>query len=376
MTTTLLHLSLIEGIGPVTIDRVLNVLLQDRSRDIYSYCVSDFVQICGLSTSNAQKVVRGLKDKKIIDEELELIARHAIQLYTILDPKYPQLLKHIYAAPPVLYVKGFLDSSAKSLAVVGSRLAHAYARRTLEFLLPPLIQNNWTIVSGGASGADTFAHEITLKNEGITHVVLGSGLLHLYPTHNKKLFNLILEKGGALISHFALNQPPIPGNFPARNRVIAGLSKGCLVAQAAQKSGARITADFALEQGKDVFVVPGAIDDPLSAGGHALIQEGAKLITCAEDILIEYNEVQALPAQNVHHQENSHQQKSSSMNQQIVTTEFQDPLVTLCKKPLSIEELASLSNLSLLDLQIKLFDLQIEGKIKQNFAGLWASELS
>lgn len=169
-----------------------------------------------------------------------------------------------------------------------------------------------------------------------------------------------------MVSPFALRHPPLSGNFPARNRIIAGLSRGCLVIQAAQKSGASITAKFALEQGKEVFVVPGPIDDMFNVGGHALLQQGAKLVTCAEDILSEFHETFPLRAQQMQSQSILQQSLlESRINQNI------DPLVLLCKKSCSLEELASLSGLTLEDVQTKMFDLQLEGKVTQNFAGLW-----
>jgi DNA processing protein len=367
MKNLIVHLSLIENIGPAAINKVFNNLSLDQIKDLYSFTQSDLISLCSLTAPTAAKIVLGLANQRLLEHELLLVQKHGITVHTIFDDEYPALLKQIYLPPPVLYIKGHFKES-KSLAGVGSRQAHSYAQRVLALLLPPIIDNGWSIVSGGALGADTFAHHIALKTGGITSAVLGSGLLQLYPSENRKFFDEIVHHGGALISPFALNHCPLPGNFPARNRIIAGLSHGCLVVQAAQKSGARITANYALEQGKEVFVVPGPIDDPLSAGGHALIQQGAKLVTTSEDILIEFNETSTIAPLQIR---SKFEQQVSLLK--VSEQEPQDPFVALCKQPISAEELADKTNLSLPELQAKLFDLQLDGKIAQNFAGLWES---
>ena len=142
------------------------------------------------------------------------------------------------------------------IAVVGSRSGTAYGKRAIQALIPPLVAQQWHIVSGGAMGIDAFAHQATLQAGGTTIAVLGSGLLQWYPAEHRRLFTEILEKNGTLLSAFPMNMEPLQGNFPARNRIIAGLSRACVVVQAAQKSGASITAKFALEQGREVFAVP------------------------------------------------------------------------------------------------------------------------
>lgn len=371
MLPELLHLSLINGIGPAAIQRVLQLVSVSELATLYTFKETDFIVRCGFTEALATKAVAGLADKDLLERELLLLQKYSINAYSIFDEAYPALLKQIYLPPPILYVKGTLPAS-KALAVVGSRLANAYARYAIDLLLPLLIAYEWTIVSGGALGADTFAHQATLKHNGTTVVVLGSGLLRPYPAQNRKLFDAVVENNGAIISSFALEQIPLPGNFPARNRIISGISYGCLVIQAAQKSGACITAHHALEQGKEVFVVPGPLNDPLSAGGHALIQQGAKLVTSTHDILAEFNETIQSPLQSA---TNAEQVVQLSCLQEASHTldkkPFSDPFLQLCVNPISIEDLQNVSQFSLLELQTKLFDLQIEGKITQNFAGLW-----
>ncbi|MGE0206491.1 MAG: DNA-processing protein DprA, partial [Candidatus Babeliales bacterium] len=242
--------------------------------------------------------------------------------------------------------------------------ADDYAHEAIKAIVPSLVAHGWTIVSGGALGADTMAHEAALSSKGITVAVLGSGLLRPYPTKNKSLFQTIYTEGGAVVSPFPLLSDPLPGNFPARNRIISGLSRGCLVVQAAEKSGASITAHCALDQGRDVFAVPGLLNNPLSHGCHRLIQQGAKLVTSAQDILVEYGQDEV-------------QEVSEQLS--LVSPELESPqpltpeglLIQSCKKPKAIDELVQLTGKSLHEVQESLFNLQLEGVITQDFAGLW-----
>lgn len=356
MKNLLIHLSLLEGIGPAAITAIINYASAYAEQDIYLFSSADFIQ-AGLSQALAATVVSGLQNTALLDRELELADRNQITILTILDEAYPSLLKQIYLPPAVLYIQGTVPSRI-SLAVVGSRKASSYAVQAIERLLPPLIDAGWIITSGGAIGVDTSAHRLTVQKNGITIAVLGSGLLRLYPRENKKLFEDIVAMGGALVSPFSLHVEPLPGNFPARNRIIAGLSVGCLVVQAARKSGARITAQYALEQGKEVFAVPGHLNDPLQEGCHELIQQGAKLVIRAADIANECAAQRPLILSN----DDAEPTRSQPLS---------DPLLSLCKNPASFEDILHNSNLSCVALQEKLFYLQLDGKIEQNFAGLW-----
>jgi len=278
----LLHISLIEGVGPISVKKILQHMPQNFDLlNVYSFKKTDFMRVFGLPENIAQKLVYGLKDTSTLEKEVSLITKHNITFVTLFHKEYPQLLKDIYAPPPVLYIKGQniqkLLAHQKKIAFVGSRKAHRYGEQAIETIIPPMMQNNWMIVSGGAIGADSMAHRETVKAGGKTVAIIGSGLLNPYPSSNKRLFDKIIDTGGALVSPFRLETVARPGNFPARNRVIAGLSLGCVVIQAAKKSGASITAQFALEQGREVFAVPGPIGDELSLGCHNLIQQGAKL---------------------------------------------------------------------------------------------------
>jgi len=210
-------------------------------------------------------------------------------MLTFKDKEYPFLLKQITDPPVVLYIKGRLKEEDKlSIAIVGSRQASFYGLQCSQKFSFELAELGFTIVSGLARGIDTWAHKGALKAGGRTIAVLGSGFSFIYPEENKELVEEIALKG-AVISEFSCNTQPFSFNFPRRNRIISGLSLGVLVVEAAKKSGALITANFALEQNRQVFCVPGRQDSFTSWGTNTLIKEGAKLVLDIQDILEELN---------------------------------------------------------------------------------------
>lgn len=220
---------------------------------------------------------------------LERLGRQGVRLLTIRDPGYPELLREVHDPPPVLYIKGELLAGDRwAVAVVGTRRVTSYGRQVVERLVGELARAGLTIVSGLARGVDGVAHRVALDAGGRTIAVLGSGLDRIYPAEHSALARDIAASG-AVVSEFPLGTPPDALNFPRRNRIISGLAMGTLVIEAGETSGALITADFALEQGREVFAVPGSILSAASAGPNRLIQEGAKLVTCAQDILEELN---------------------------------------------------------------------------------------
>ena len=363
----ILHLSLIDGIGPSVLQAIINnKSVHHAWADLYDFTLSDF-RYLGISEKNAQVLKTGLQSKDILEKELMLIEKHAINYCTLFDDTYPDLLKHIHMPPFVLYWYGAsLNTPEKKIAVVGSRKASAYGERVVSTMVPYLVHHNITIVSGGALGLDSMAHQATLDAGGKTIAVFGSGLLDLAPRSNRKLFEQILDAGGSLVSYFPVQEEPYPGNFPARNRIISGLSNGTMVVQAAEKSGARITAQYALDQGRDVFAIPGPIDDELSVGCHRLIQDGAKLITHANDILIEYGITE--PQQMTFVEK---PKKTNAVKNKYQLGSIQDQILQICMKAHSIDDLAVQTKLSLAELQAMLFNLQLDGDIAQDFTGLW-----
>lgn len=220
------------------------------------------------------------------EKEQEKLKKLQIKTITIEDRNYPRLLKEIYDPPIILYYKGEIKPEDNfSISIVGARYHSFYGEKVISQLIPALIQHNLTIISGMAIGIDTLAHKEALKQKGRTIAVLGSGLDIIYPSRNKKLFQEIQENG-AVISEFPPGEDPKSINFPRRNRIISGFSLGTLVIEAKDRSGSLITARCALEQGREVFAVPGSIHNPYSKGTNKLIQENlAYPVHSAGDIL-------------------------------------------------------------------------------------------
>ena len=217
--------------------------------------------------------------------ELALAHRHGIAIITRADENYPASLATIVDPPPVLYMRGALRSQdAVAVAIVGSRYASPYGVTTAERLAGELAARGVAIISGLARGIDAAAHRGALRAGGRTLAVLGSGLLRLYPEEHEALAQQIAASG-AVISEFPLDTPPLRQHFPRRNRLISGLALGVIVVEAAQRSGALITADLALEQGREVFAVPGTVDALTSRGTNALLRDGARWASSAEDVL-------------------------------------------------------------------------------------------
>lgn len=379
----LITLLLADRVGPVFVYRALSSLagISDQSQVIEYYSArhaeleaslevlvnadaSFFAShgICSLAV--AEKVTAALKVVDIASE-LALIQREDVEIDTCFDDTYPALLKNIYAPPILLYRKGApLTDCSNSLAVVGSRAATPYGIECAEMLLPAVVRAGWNIVSGGALGIDTAAHKVALEGNGPTTVVLGSGLLHPYPYGNKALFELIVGRGGTVISPFHMEQRPERGTFPARNRVIAGVARACLVIEAATQSGALITAAYALESGRIVCAVPGNITSNTSAGCNELLRQGAALITSEVDLLQELgceaeSQLAALG------------ENSAALSQRSDLVQDREFFRFIGQHPRSEEEIAVFLGKTVQEIQVFLFDLQLEGKIQQQFTGLW-----
>lgn len=223
------------------------------------------------------------------DNLLQEVYKKDIKVLILTDKNYPERLKQIFDPPPVLYLKGEIKSGdSLSIAVVGTRRITSYGREVTEKLVEQLSSSRLTIISGLARGVDALAHKVALNSGARTIAVLGSGVDNIYPPQNINLAAEII-KNGALISEYPPGTLALPGHFPARNRIISGLSLGVLVTEADEKSGSLITASLALEQDREVFAIPGPIYSHLSKGPAQLIKQGAKLVTSADDILEELN---------------------------------------------------------------------------------------
>lgn len=273
----LLALTAVNKIGPLTIKRIIEYF--GSSIKPFTARKEELLKVRGVTENVAAEITR-MNPEKTAHRIKRDADQEDIQLMTIYHHSYPLLLKEIYDPPPVLYLKGdpaYLKTGFKDdicLGVVGTRNPTPYGKLATEEIGMMLAAKRITVVSGLARGIDTTAHKAALEEGGRTIAVLGSGLKRLYPKENKKLARRIIEHG-AIVSEFPPDTPPFPENFPRRNRVISGLSEALVVVEAAEKSGALITANFALNQGRDVFALPGNVTSEKSAGPNNLIREGA-----------------------------------------------------------------------------------------------------
>ena len=246
--------------------------------------VSELAKVEGIGFKTAEKIARS-RGNFDAEKELALAEKLGVWLVNLHDDRYPPGLKAIYDPPPVLYVKGTLErSDSLSIAIVGSRRCSTYGSEQASRFGHILASSGFTIVSGMARGIDTAAHRGALSAKGRTIAVQGCGLGNIFPPENDKLFEMIGESG-ACVSELPLMYEPLSENFPARNRIIAGLSLGVIVIEASARSGALITAKSALEHNREVMAIPGKIDSPVSFGSHNLIKQGARLVDCVEDVM-------------------------------------------------------------------------------------------
>ncbi len=248
----------------------------------------ELMQVEGIGENSANSIVQN-KNKKEIIKELEKIQKENIEIITIKDKEYPLKLHQVYDKPIVLFVKGNKKVLKEfSLAMVGCRKNTIYGEIVAKSLAKRMAQNAIITVSGLAVGIDSFCHLGTLEGKGKTIGVIGSGFDYFYPKENKKLAERMLAEGGCLVSEYLPSERPDKLHFVARNRIISGLADGVIVVEAQEKSGTMLTVDFALEQGKTVFAVPGNINSACSKGTNELIKQGAKILTSWQDIVEEY----------------------------------------------------------------------------------------
>jgi len=273
------------GVTPRTFSRWL-----EQFTDIQSlfHASEDEMQAKGISSQHRQSFQQ--INWKQVEEDLLWTQSFNHHIISLEDEAYPKLLKEISDPPLVLFVRGNKEAlSTMQIAMVGSRRATPAGLKQAQYFASSLAEYGLTITSGLALGIDGASHRGALAAKGVTIGVCGTGLQHIYPRSHGKLAEDMLQQGGAILSEFPLNIPPRAENFPRRNRVIGGMSVGVLVVEAALKSGSLITARYALEQGREVFAIPGAIHNPLAHGCHYLIRQGAKLVETTEDVLEELN---------------------------------------------------------------------------------------
>ncbi|HEY5583585.1 MAG TPA: DNA-processing protein DprA [Ruminiclostridium sp.] len=283
-------ISSLEGMGAVKAMGLLK--MYKNPRIVYEMSEHELKQTKLLTDKNIQEILDKQKRERV-NKIYELMIKHNIKMINVFDDNYPYNLKQIYDPPIALYYKGKFELNDFAIAIVGSRRTTNYGSYSAKKLAYDLSLRGVPIVSGLARGIDSIAHEGCLAAGGKTIAVLGCGLDTIYPPENTKLCEDIIKSDGLVISEYPPGMPPLQHNFPARNRIISGISSGVLVVEAAKRSGSLITACYALEQGREVFAIPGNIDCAYSRGTNQLIKDGAKMVLCAEDVLEEFDYIEA-----------------------------------------------------------------------------------
>jgi DNA processing protein len=346
----LIALSCVDSIGLKATETLLDKFKDPE--DVFRAKEAELVS-AGLKPHQARKI-RAFSGWKEVDRIIECCRKKEIKLISIFSDKYPDRLRHIDTAPPILYVRGGLKEDDRvAIAVVGPRVPSQYGRHLAGEFAYRLSEMGFSIVSGMARGIDTIAHREALRAGGRTIAVLGSGIDVVYPAENRALMRKIAEQG-AVISEFPPGTKPERGNFPRRNRIISGLSLGVLVVEATSRSGTLITARYAVEQGRDVFAVPGKVNSPYAKGTNELIKQGAKLVTNVRDILEELSP------------EIRHFLKS--VKRTTVPELSDDERVVLgyiSEEPIHIDELTRACGLPLYRILSILTGLEIKGVVKQ-----------
>jgi len=355
--TNLTLLLSVEGIGP---GKLRNLLSKFRStQKILSAEYKSLLQVDGISTNLANRIQKSNllfnQTKQSVEKELEKLDKINAQIITIWDKEFPPLLKNIYDPPIILYIKGeFIEKDNYSIAIVGTRQPTNYGKVQAEKFASDLASQGITITSGLARGIDSIAHSSALRNNSRTIAVIGSGLDIIYPPENKRMFEEISERG-VIVSEYRLGTKPDAQNFPKRNRIISGLSMGCLVIETGINGGAMQTAAFALDQNRETFAVPGNVGIRQSEGTNLLIQKGeAKLVRTAEDILVELElKLKPVIGKNI-------------PKQNVELNLFEEKIIdALTNEALQIDKISTLTNLSTSDCLVHLLSLEFKGMVKQ-----------
>ncbi len=356
--TDWIKLKMVPEIGPICFQKLMKYFLSPAN--VISSSLSELENVEGIGEKRARIIWDNLKNVDI-ETELKLIEEHQIKIVTFNDSDYPVILKSIYDPPFLLYMKGeFLYRDDLSIAVVGSRKATPYGRMAAEKISRDLVSMGITVISGLARGIDTHAHKGALAGGGRTIAVLGNGLAMTYPKENKDLGDAISQQG-AVVSEFSMKSLPDRTNFPIRNRIISGLSLGTIVVEAVEKSGALITANLALQQGREVFAIPGNIFSRYSQGAHGLIKEGAKLVENVNDVI---EEIRGFSKNlNIEGREKS----NKTIQTPICSLNQKEQKIYDCVlwEPVPIDEIVQKCNLPVKDISSSLMIMEIKGLIKQ-----------
>lgn len=351
MDRYLIWLTSIKNIGSVRVKRLIEHF--GSAKGVWEAGVEELARVKGISRELSHSIINSKNEEKI-DYHIKNLEKLGIYTVDISSPLYPAFLKEIYNPPFLLYAKGNINIlKARCIAVVGSRNASYYGRKVAFRLAGQLAKRGIAIVSGFARGIDSYAHKGALAVGGDTIAVLGNGLDVIYPRENYSLMKEMNENG-LLLSEYTPGTSPLRANFPARNRLISGLAYGVIVVEASERSGALITADFALEQNREVFAVPGNINSPTSIGTNRLIKQGAKIVNCIEDILEE------LP--DLHDCRKTAAVKAGKNPKEIMGGNI---LSLIGAQPVHIEMLIQESGMKINELNACLSQLEIEGCIEK-----------
>lgn len=353
--------AVVPGLGRSRIPDLINAL--GSARAVFEASAATLTAT-GLCTPRAVQNFISNRDARL-PQRLDYFCRHnGVQILAYTGTDYPQSLQNLSDKPLVLYVKGELPQANYALAIVGSRRCSEYGVRAAGYFAKAMTREGIPIISGGAKGIDTAAHEACLQAGGVTVAVLGCGLDIVYPSENAKLFARIAERG-ALVTEYPPGVPPAAANFPARNRIIVGLSQAVLVAEAGKRSGAVITANIAADEGREVYCVPGNIFDGSSIGCHELIRTGAKLVDMPQDILDDKRSwQQAMNRRITQPSIFDCAPQEPNPARAPVTTELGAKLLALLQAgALSLEKLTEQSGAAFAAVSMELLDLQAAGLV-------------
>jgi DNA processing protein len=352
----LITLQLIDGLGSARLKMLLDFYKDPAC--LWQISISELKEF-----KLPQNVIKSFeKGRQTLDpdKEFQKVKDYGIQVVSLYDKNYPEILKQIYQPPVLLYFVGEIPDLNCSIGIVGTRQVTGYGSLVTKSLTEGLVNRGFCIISGLARGVDTIAHQTAIEFGGKTIAVLGGGLNNIFPRENIALAQKIARTFGAVVSEYHPDAPSLPGNFPARNRIISGLSQAVLVTEAAKGSGSLITAQSALEQGKTVYAVPGPINSVLSEGPLELIRDGAKLVTKTEDIVEDFGHLSEIkPARAVN--------SLNRLEYQIITE--------LSKEKKHLDELTRLLGLPPAKIASSLLKLEIEGFVSSEGNGVYVKNL-
>ena len=351
---SLIYWSLVHKIWGVSGNKLLKNLMDNISgEEFWSMALKDINKKFPMINEEMAELFIYNRSKVSYETEKAKILKENIKIISIYQKQYPQRLQKIHQPPSLLYVKGEFTEKNLAIALVGARKASLYGQKIAQNLGKELSQNNVQVISGLARGIDTFGHLGAVGGVGGTVAILGSGINVVYPRENIGLYKQIFGSGnGCVISEFPLDTQPLKHNFPIRNRLISGLADGVVIIEAGEKSGSLITAEFALEQGREVFAVPGQVNNPMAKGPHKLIKEGAKLVEGVADILDEFGQLKFFEFDN-------------PKNKPILNEVEEKILNVIRLDPLPIDDIVKETKLPFQSVMAALSLLEIKGLVSQ-----------